>query len=613
MTNSQTSMIQKLIQSAKKVIDIRNSADDQTIIYLASGDGVGELFTLDKTNKSKKVSQDLNIRGTVGYGGGEFDVSRNYYAVCDKSGNIFTIEPVKDHSINQVTFKNYQVSSPKISPDEVSIIFIYEQNEVGGIGITRLSGGSKIKPLITGSDFYMHPTWHPDGKMIAWVEWDHPYMPWDASRIKIGKFSRKQGTLTAISIIDGQIDESANQPLFSPNGKWLSFIKRNGNWDDLILYNLYSYEKKVVVHGNGFHLRMPDWVQGFHSYQWTQDSASIIFIKYHHGTSSLEKVNISTSIRESIDTQPYTWISQLSAFRVSDEIACIASSQSDSGQILRVSNKNLFPVSISRKMPHSNRSKGQEIVFPTKDGSDAYAWFYPPITPQKKGEIARCILNIHSGPTSVKHLGYSAETEIFTSQGFAVVYLNYHGSVTYGYDFQNALQRKWGEIEVQDSLCLINHLTSRGLVDSKKIAVMGSSAGGFSVLHLLIQKPGLFQAGVCSYAVSDLVDDAKHTHKFEKYYHRFLTGEFPAEYERFVTRSPLSHLDKIKDPLLLFHGSEDRVVSPNQSQKIFDSLSQREIPCQLKIYPEEGHGFRKQETIEDYYQTTFKFLNTYLK
>jgi dipeptidyl aminopeptidase/acylaminoacyl peptidase len=613
MKNSLIASFQNLMHENKKIIDMHFSCNSQSIIFLTSSDGLGELFILDPSNRATKVSQDLNIKGTIGYGGGEFDVSRTYFVACEKNGNIFSIKSENDHAVNQITFNNHPVSSPKISPDEEFLIFIYEENELGGIGITPLSGSGKFKPLLTGSDFYMHPAWHPDGKMIAWVEWDHPFMPWDASRIKIGNFSREQRKLTSISLIDGQSEQSANQPLFSPDGKWLSYIKRSGNWDDLLVYNLRTNERKVVVKGDGFHLRMPDWVQGFRSYQWTQDSAAIFFTKYHNGSSSIGKVTLSTSKVETIDTQPYTWITHLSASHVTEEIACIASSQSGPGQILRISEKRLFPVPLSKKRPRKKISKGQEIIFPTEDGSKAYAWYYPPITQRKNGEIAGCILNIHSGPTSVKHLGYSTETDIFTSQGFTVVYLNYHGSVTFGYDFQNALYRKWGEIEVQDSISLINHLTSHNLVDPNKIAVMGSSAGGFSVLHLLIQNPGLFQAGICSYGVSDLVDDAEHTHKFEKYYHRFLTGEFPAERERFIARSPLSHLKQIKDPLLLFHGSEDRVVFPIQSQKIFDSLSQRGIPCQLKIFEGEGHGFRKQDTITDYYQTTIRFLNKYLK
>jgi len=149
-------------------------------------------------------------------------------------------------------------------------------------------------------------------------------------------------------------------------------------------------------------------------------------------------------------------------------------------------------------------------------------------------------------------------------------------------------------------------------VDPEKIAIKGSSAGGFSVLNLLIKFPGLFKAGICSYAVSDLVDDAQYTHKFERYYHQFLTGDFVTEHDRFVNRSPISHLQEIKDPVALFHGSEDKVVSQNQSQEIFNSLSKRNIPCILRLYEGEGHGFRKQENIEDYYNTVIVFLNKYL-
>lgn len=594
-------------------MDIQYSKNGGDVIYLTSSDGVGELFVLDKNNKVKKVSQDLNIRGTVGYGGGDFDASENFFVVCDKSGNIFAIESKKEQCIKQITPNYLKTASPKISPDENWSLFVYDQNEISGIGIALINGLNWPRQLVLGSDFYMHPAWHPNGEIIAWTEWDHPFMPWDASRIKIGYVSGMQLRLTEELFIDGQFDASANQPQFSPDGKWLSYIKRSGNWDDLILYEINTHKKKVIVKGEGFHLRLPDWVQGHHSYQWSGDSTTLFFIRYHHGTSSISKVNIKTSRMGVIDISPYTWISQISASKISDKIAFIASSQMESDQIVRYTEGKSFPFNINTKKQQSHASEGQEIAFQTKENSIAYAWFYPPICLPKNGEKPPCILNIHSGPTSVKHLGYSLETEIFTSQGYAIVYLNYRGSVTYGYDYQNALQRKWGEIEVQDAVSLINDLISHDVVDPHKLAVMGSSAGGFSVLNVLINNPGLFQAGICSYPVSDLVDDAKNTHKFEKYYHRFLTGEFPGEYEKFIAHSPITHLDKIKDPLALFHGSEDKVVSPDQTQKIFDSISLRGIPCVLKVYESEGHGFRKQETIENYFNTIFTFLNTHLK
>ncbi len=604
--------IRELIASINRVNDIHYSLDGNSIFYITTIDGKGGLFEIADTGKERKLSQNLNVGGTVGYGGGDFDVSEHLVVVSEKSGSIFKINLKFDQQVTQITPANSRTSSPKISPNEKWVLYVYNQGEINGIGIIPTNGLALPRQLIIGSDFYMHPAWHPDCERIAWAEWDHPYMPWDASRIKVGRVCEMQLKLFEEDYIDGKLDESANQPQFSPDGRWLSYIKRNGNWDDLVLYNLDTHTKKSIVKGNGFHLRMPDWIQGLRSYQWTNDSSMIYFIKYHQGTASLSKVCLNTSKLEPINISPYIWASQIAVSKTSREVMFIGSSKRKTNQIVRISNSRIPSNLLERGHQQKNVPEAQEISFSTDDDSMVYAWYFPPLNQKESGKLPACILNIHSGPTSVKHAGYSLDTAFFTSRGFAVVHLNYRGSVTFGYDYQYALHRKWGDAEVQDAVYLIDALKKRNLVDSEKLAVMGSSAGGFSVLNLLIKFPGLFKAGICSYSVSDLVDDAKHTHKFERYYHQFLTGDFSTEYDRFISRSPISHLQKIKDPTALFHGVEDKVVSLNQSQKIFDSLTKRDIPCILRIYEGEGHGFRKKENIEDYYNTVIEFLNKYL-
>ena len=604
--------IQELITSIRRVNDIHYSLDGNSIFYITTIDGKGMLFEIADRGEEKNLSQDLNVRGTVGYGGGNFDVSEHLVVVSEKNGSIFKINIKTDQQITRITLPNARTSSPKISPDEKWVLYVYEQDEINSIWITPTHGFTCPKQLIMGSDFYMHPTWHPDGERIAWVEWDHPYMPWDASRIKIGRVSEVQLKLFKEDYIDGELNASANQPQFSPDGKWLSYIKRNDNWDDLILYNLDTHTKKSIVKGNGFHLRMPDWIQGLRSYQWASNSNTIYFVKYHQGTASLSKVCVNTSRSESIDIFPYTWASQIAVSRTSNEVMFIGSSKRETNQIIRISNSKILPNLFKSDHQQKIVPEAQKISFSTDDDSIVHAWYFPSLLQKNRGDLQPCILNIHSGPTSVKHSGFSLDTTFFTSRGFAVVHLNYRGSVTFGYDYQYALRRKWGEVEIQDAVHLIEDLKKRNLVDPEKLAVMGSSAGGFSALNLLIKFPGLFKAGICSYAVGDLVDDAQHTHKFERYYHQFLTGDFSTEYDRFISRSPISHLQEIKDPIALFHGTEDKVVSPNQSQRIFDSLTKRNVPCILSLYGGEGHGFKKQKNIENYYDTVIGFLYKYL-
>jgi len=599
-----------LLSSINHISDVRFSPDGENIFYRTSHDGTGVIYVLDQKGNSRIISSPINAGGTVGYGGGAFDVSKGLIIACDKSGDLYKIEVSQYFPISRFVPCPYRTCSPKISPDEKWVVFIYDQEETSGIGISSLNGYSLPRQLVLGADFYMQPAWHPNGKMIAWAEWDHPHMPWDASRIKVGNVGGMQVRLFDEQYIDGDVHSAANQPKFSPDGKWLSYIKRKWDWDELILYDLEKHNKKAVIHGEVFHIRMPDWIQGLHSYEWSGDSKDISFIQYSHGSASLSRVNIHTSEIEHLNILPYIWASQVDISHKTGEVIFLGSSTSEANQIVSLAGKSKVSGLISTQSLEESPPVPEEIIFNTKDNFSVHAWYFPPTVKSGKKGPPPCVINIHSGPTSVKHVGFSVNTALLTARGFSVAYLNYRGSVSFGYHYQEALRRKWGEAEIEDFYLLLKELVNCGLADPKSIAAMGSSAGGFSVLNILIKYPGLIQAGICSYPVSDLVDDALHTHKFERYYHQFLTGDFSKERERFIDRSPASHLEKIKDPLLLFHGDEDKVVSVQQSRKIYDALTDQKTPCILKIYEGEGHGFRKQENIEDFYQTVCEFLDS---
>jgi len=586
--------------------------NNNTLLTLSSQDGIGVIKLLSGETATDNISGPYNVRGTVGYGGGGFDLRDDKVVFCDKHGALFIRDLYSTRDFTQIAPGFAHTSSPKISPDKKSVIFIFEQNDTNGIGITATNGYGWPRQLVLGADFYMQPTWHTDGEFIAWVEWDHPAMPWDASRIKVGRLTGMQSRLVEETYIDGKNAQSANQPLFSPDGRYLSYIKRNGEWDDLILYDLETKNKITIIRGDGFHLRMPDWIQGLHSYQWGPDSQTIFFIKYHQGTASLESVNIQTRGRNMIRTYPYVWLSQIDISADGKRGALICQTATSCDEIVRINlvdgvmeNTKEINVAIEKTMP-------EMITYSNRDRNEGFAWFYPAYEKQKGQSVAPCIIKIHSGPTSLKHAGYSPETEFFRRHGYSVAHINYRGSVSFGYSYQYALARKWGDVEVEDTLDLIRSLFVQKKIDEGKLAAMGSSAGGFSVLHLLIKHPGLFKAAICSYAVSDLADDAENTHKFEKYYHRFLTGNFPEEKERFIERSPITHIDIIKDPVALYHGQDDPVVAVQQSEKIYRILQKNDVPSMLTIFEGEGHGFRRNETIERYYQSIIAFLSAHL-
>jgi dipeptidyl aminopeptidase/acylaminoacyl peptidase len=141
---------------------------------------------------------------------------------------------------------------------------------------------------------------------------------------------------------------------------------------------------------------------------------------------------------------------------------------------------------------------------------------------------------------------------------------------------------------------------------------MGGSAGGFTVLQALEDFPGFFKAGICRYGVANQFTLAAETHKFEARYSDFLLGALPEAAELYRARSPIFHVEKIEDPVIIFQGEDDRVVPRSQSDEIVASLRRRGVPHEYHLYPGEGHGFRKTETIQDYYQKVDKFLQKYV-
>jgi len=583
------------------------------LFWSESIDGHGTLFRAEPDGSVQILSGELDVRGTVGYGGGEFDLGSRCLVFAEKSGRLYRVDLNRPENPKAVTPAFCSAAAPALSPDEQWVLYVYQQGETDGLAICRTHGLTWPSQLVLGADFYMQPTWHPSGEMIAWAEWNHPHMPWEASVVKFGKLGGMQLRLLDENWIDGAPGAAACQPRFSPDGKWLSYIMRDGDWDSLMLYNLKKRGKRILLPPDGCHLCQPNWIQGMHSYAWSADSKRIYYLSNLRGVSSLWKVELRSGKSTQIGIEPTTWATQLDC--AGDDLAFLGISGQAPKQIWEIKEGRPF-IAAANALPEIFQdaiSQPEEISFTSGSRHSVYGFYYPPVgSSADTGSAPPLILDIHGGPTGQDLPCFSGEAAYFTTRGYAYALLNYRGSSGYGYSYLEALRRNWGVVDVEDTFNFTHELIRRGLADPKRLVISGSSAGGFTALNVLIRHPGLFKAALCSYAVSNLVDDAQHTHKFERYYHHFLTGNLHKDYQRFVDRSPIFHIDRIQDPVALFHGDGDKVVAPSQSVEIYTQLSTRGIPCTLKIYEGEGHGFRLPETLRDYYQQVEAFLKEHL-
>ena len=566
----------------------------------------------------RDLNSDYAVRGRVGYGGGDFTVSRGqvYFAEAE-SGRLYR-QPLTAGTARPVTPAFGSAASPVLSPDGRWLLYVHSYEGQDALALVDAEGQHWPTRLVGGEDFYMQPCWHPDGRRVAWIAWNHPNMPWDGTWLRTGKLALSENGLPSLyemTTVAGDERISIFQPQFSPDGRWLAYVSDKSGWWQIYVYDLETGEHRqltqvVAEHGE------PAWVQGVRTYAFSNDGKRLFFLRNQMGSVSLWQLEVATGAEQSIPLPGYTSLFQPAISPDGKRLAMLASA----GNIpLRVITCDLgggvriWKRGMAEELPANAYAIPQHITWAGMDGGSAYGLFYPPQNEAfEVSSLPPLVVMVHGGPTSQRVASFNGGVQFFTSRGYAVLDVNYRGSTGYGREYRNKLRGSWGIFDVQDSVSGARALVDKKLADGNRIVIMGGSAGGFTVLKALEDYPGFFRAGVCLYGVSNQFTLAAETHKFEARYSDTLLGPLPQAAEIYRKRSPIFFVDKIRDPMIVFQGEIDNVVPRAQSDEVVDSLKRRNIPHEYHLYPGEGHGFRKTENIAAMYQSIDKFLRQYV-
>lgn len=604
-----TSPISPAMQGARLRLDDVQFNSDGSLLWLEGLSGKTSLMVKKREDAAREISGGLKISGGIGYGGGDFSVRANI-AIFASNNRLYSVG-LDEGMPKPITPQFGSCASPAISPDGNRVLFVHSYEHIDCLALTNTTGSIWPIKLAHGATFYMQATWHPDNEQIAWIEWDHPQMPWDGSRLMMAQIQDNQ--LKNIKHIFGTTEIPVAQPVFSPDGRHLAFITNDNEWDSLYIYHIETLEKRAVI--QNVSLMEPAWVQGIHSIAWDANSEYLYFLKNEKGSRSLWQVEIASGKSRQIHTAPYTWISQLAASPISDTLAFIGTSSKIPPRIVTIKNgqQQIEKRSTGESISANALPEPHPMEWQASDGTTIHGLYYPPTSEiSTSAGLPPAIVNIHGGPTSARVNSYNADAVYFATRGYAYLEVNYRGSTGYGRSYMLMLRNNWGRLDTEDAAGAAKALSDQGLADPQKIVIMGGSSGGYTVLNALIHYPGIFKAGINLFGVANLFDLLTDTHKFEERYTDSLVGILPEASDRFRAWSPVFHATKIKDPMAVFQGEDDKVVVPGHSEQIVSALRANKIPHIYRLYPGEGHGFRKTETIIDYYENLEKFLKQYV-
>ncbi|CAI5466771.1 unnamed protein product [Closterium sp. Yama58-4] len=479
------------------------------------------------------------------------------------------------------------------------------------VAVSLDSDGTDVPVLLaSGADFYASPRLSPDGKQLAWMEWSHPHMPWERSRIMVGAFD-DDGCLTAVQCAagaDASVVEAPMEPLWSPQGELYFLSDRLTGFWALQRWNPTSGTAEAVAdmpkhEGTDLLVEVggPLWVFGNASYAFIPGSSHhVAVICQVKGQSQLGIIDTHTrSFTLTPPTHPpLTQMSHLVAGK--DRLFVCAGGPSTplsffelkpspdmtSLQVIHpairpsttIDTASLAPFLSSPQwveFPTTTPAQGeQSVASSTADAPHtaphssapprtAHALFYPPANSEyqgPQGALPPLLLKCHGGPTgcldsalrlplqfwtsrgfAVVDVNYGGSTvpertrsvpiqglqgalhppllvkchggptgcldsalrlplQFWTSRGFAVVDVNYGGSTGYGREYRERLHGQWGVVDVDDACCCVEYLVRAGLVDGSRVAIDGSSAGGFTTLSALTFR-STFKAGCSLYGV----------------------------------------------------------------------------------------------------------------
>ena len=266
--------------------------------------------------------------------------------------------------------------------------------------------------------------------------------------------------------------------------------------------------------------------------------------------------------------------------------------------------------------------KMHDVLVKSRDGLELVCYLSLPKASDPDGDgvpdkPVPMVLDVHGGPWARDDWGYNSYHQWLANRGYAVLSVNYRGSTGFGKEFVNAADGQWAGKMHDDLLDAVNWAVEKKIAIKEEVAIMGGSYGGYATLVGMTYTPDVFACGVDIVGPSSLVTLLQN---IPPYWAPFMpvmkvrVGDVSTEEGRkaLLERSPLQLVDKIARPLLIGQGANDPRVTQLEADQIVEAMQKKKIPVTYVLYPDEGHGFAREENRTSFNAVTEAFLAEHL-
>lgn len=252
----------------------------------------------------------------------------------------------------------------------------------------------------------------------------------------------------------------------------------------------------------------------------------------------------------------------------------------------------------------------EPIRLTAKDGLELNGYL---TLPKGKEKNLPLVVMPHGGPHARDYWRYDSMVQLLANQGYAVVQINFRGSTGYGQNFVEAGYKQWGKAIQQDIYLAAQYAIDSGVADKDRVCIFGASFGGYSALQSSIMYPDMYKCAIGYVGVYDLPMLYKEGDITSiKWGDAYLDATLGTDVDEQKAQSPVYNLAKLKAPVLIIHGEDDKRAPIAHAEKLKQGLDKLNHSYEWLVKDKEGHGFYNEDNILEANERILAFLNKHI-